>query len=50
MSAKAASRRRRQAKVRRNVPKYASKTSNAAAAASGFAGKISKTAKKSGGK
>lgn len=47
MSAKAAMRRRRQAVVKRRVPTYKHRTSTAAAV--GFAGKISKTARKSGG-
>ncbi len=50
MSAKAGMKRRREAALRRKLPKH-HRTSSAAAAVSGtFAGKISKTAKKSGGR
>ncbi len=51
MSAKAGMKRRREAALLRKLPKHHHRTSNAAAAVSGtFAGKISKTAKKSGGR
>ncbi len=50
MSAKAGMKRRREAALRRKLPKH-HRTSSAAAAVSGtFAGRISKTAKKSGGR